>query len=274
MNLNAVIALLLALLAAACGVYVGVSYALAFLRPPDANTRRAHLVKAAFKEVLSTLLLLPLWPFWLVIGASYEAKLEGEGRARGKRHPVILLHGLAMTSTSWVWLGSRLGARGIGPLYATTYFSPQKVSLSARHLQQFVERVCAREDAERVDIVAHSLGGLVARYFIERMDGHRRIGRLVTIGSPHQGSMLGRIGLVPSARELATGSSFIADHLSNPHPGVAYTSIWSRADAIVVPPEAASMEGFGEDRVFDDLGHLSLLVSPRVLDAVAERLSV
>jgi triacylglycerol esterase/lipase EstA (alpha/beta hydrolase family) len=272
MTLTSVAAAVFGLLMAACVFYVGLSYALAFARPLDANMRRAHLFRAAVVEFLTTFLMLPLWPFWMVIGSTYEAAIEGEGVARGTRHPVVLLHGLAMNRTNWIWVGRRLAQRGIGPLYGTTYFSPQTVARSARHLADFVERVCAREDAQRVDIVAHSLGGVVARYYIERLGGARRIGRLVTIGSPHRGTELGKIGFVPSARELTKDSPFLGD-LGMPKAGVAYTSIWSRADAIVVPPESASIAPAGEDRVFDDLGHLSLLLSPRVVDAVVERLT-
>jgi triacylglycerol esterase/lipase EstA (alpha/beta hydrolase family) len=272
-SLSGFVGLLIGLLVTACLFYVGVSYGMAFLgrHSPD---RRAHLFRAMLVELVTTVLLLPLWPFWMVIGASYAAAVEGEGVASGGRHPVVLLHGLAMNRTNWVWVGSRLAKRGIGPLYATSYFSPQSVRRSALHLSRFVERVLAREDAHHVDIVAHSLGGVVARYYIERLDGQRRVGRLVTIASPHRGTILGRLGFVPSAKELTHGSGFLADlgDPSNLAPGVAYTSIWSRADAIVVPPESASIAPAGEDRVFDDLGHLSLLLSPRVLDAVEERL--
>ena len=271
-SLRFVVLCVFGLLVAACVFYVGFSYGLAFLRPADANTRRAHLVRAALVEFLTTLVLLPLWPFWMLIGASYEAAIEGEGKARGGRHPVVLLHGLAMNRTNWLWVGRRLAARGIGPLYGTSYFSPQSVLVSAQHLKNFVERVCARADATRVDIVAHSLGGVVARYYIERLGGAERGGRLITIASPHQGTVMGRMGFVPSARQVTNGSSFLGE-LGMPKPGVAYTSIWSRADAIVVPPESASLAPAGEDRVFDDLGHLSLLLSPRVVDAVVERLT-
>jgi triacylglycerol esterase/lipase EstA (alpha/beta hydrolase family) len=262
------ISLAFGLLALGCLTYVLISYAMAFAGKPT----QARLLRAMIVELLTTLLLLPLWPFWMIIGASYAAAVEGEGHAGGDRHPVVLLHGLAMNRTNWVWVGSRLAARGIGPLYATSYFSPQSVRRSAMHLKNFVERVIAREDAERVDIVAHSLGGVVARYYIERMGGKSRIGRLVTIASPHRGTVLGRIGLVSSAKELAHGSDLL-DELGTPSPGVAYTSIWSRADAIVVPAESASIAPAGQDRVFDDLGHLSLLLSPRVVDAVARGLA-
>jgi triacylglycerol esterase/lipase EstA (alpha/beta hydrolase family) len=271
-SISAVVTLVFGLLAAGCLFYVLISYAMAFLpRSQETNTRRAHLFRAMLVELLTTLILLPLWPFWMLIGSSYAAAVEGEGQARNPRNPVVLLHGLAMNRTNWVWVGSRLASRGIGPLYATSYFSPQAVRRSAMHLKNFVERVVAREDAEQVDIVAHSLGGVVARYYIERLGGKRRVARLVTIASPHRGTVLGRIGLVRSAKELAHGSDFL-DELGSPSPGVAYTSIWSRADAIVVPAESASIAPAGEDRVFDDLGHLSLLLSPRVVDAVAERL--
>jgi triacylglycerol esterase/lipase EstA (alpha/beta hydrolase family) len=258
------------LFTAGCFAYVAGSYALAFRG--GARGAGARLVRAALVELGATLLIMPLWPLWLILGASYGATHEGRWRVPGRRHPVVLLHGFAMNHTSWAWVGRRLAARGIGPLYGTSYFSPQPVRYSARHLGAFIERVIAREDAARVDIVAHSLGGLVARYYIERLGGARRVARLVTIGSPHRGTALGRFGLVPVARELAAGSALLGE-LGAPSPEVSYTSVWSRADAIVVPPESSSLAPAGEDRVFDDLGHLSMLLSPRVIDVVAERLT-
>jgi triacylglycerol esterase/lipase EstA (alpha/beta hydrolase family) len=179
-----------------------------------------------------------------------------------------------MNRTNWIWLGRRLAKRGIGPLYATSYFSPQSVRRSAAQLARFVERVRTRHQCERVDIVAHSLGGVVARYYIERLDGARAVGRLVTIGAPHRGTAMARFGpLIPSATETRADSAFLSELPLPTHNEVRYTSVWSLADAIIEPPESASIVPAGEDRVFDDLGHLSLLLSPRVLDSVAERLS-
>lgn len=260
-------------LLAACIFYVVTSYVHAFWHR-RLTTPVASLVRAAVVELGACLLLLPFWPLWLVIGASYQAAHEGEGTARGRRHPVVLLHGFAMNRTNWIWLGRRLAKRGIGPLYATSYFSPQSVRRSARHLERFIERVRRREKAERVDIVAHSLGGVVARYYIERLGGAANVGRLVTIGSPHRGTVIARLGaLFPSARETLSNSAFYAElGPLSPRENIAFTSVWSRADAIIEPPESSSIAPVGEDRVFDDLGHLSLLLSPRVLDTVAERL--
>ena len=264
----------LAILVTACVFYVVTSYTHAFWHR-RLTTPVGNLVRAAFVEFGACMLLLPFWPLWMLVGASYEAAHEGEGEARGRRNPVVLLHGFAMNRTNWIWLGRRLAKRGIGPLYGTSYFSPQSVRRSAEHLQRFIERVCAREKCDRVDIVAHSLGGVVARYYIERLDGAGRIGRVVTIGSPHNGTLLARLGIFfPSARETIAGSSFYSD--LGPlvaREGIGFTSVWSRADAIIEPPESSSIAPVGEDRVFENLGHLSLLLSPRVLDTVAERLA-
>jgi pimeloyl-ACP methyl ester carboxylesterase len=265
----------LAVLLAACVFYIAVSYTHAFWHR-RLTTPVRNLVRAAFVELGACLLLLPFWPLWLLIGASYEATYEGDRPADpANRRPVVLLHGFAMNRTNWIWLGRRLARRGIGPLYGTSYFSPQSVRRSAEHLQRFIERVRAREGAARVDIVAHSLGGVVARYYIERLGGAKHVGRVVTIGSPHNGTVIARLGaLFPSARETLAGSSFYAD--LGPviaREGVVFTSVWSRADAIIEPPESSSIAPVGEDRVFENLGHLSLLLSPRVLDAVAERLA-
>jgi triacylglycerol lipase len=248
-----------------CVVYVATTYVLAFAGAP----RPRGLWRVALVEVLATVLLISLWPLWWLLGASYELAEEGKGK---KGNPVVLLHGFAMNRSQWLWLGRHLVKRGVGPLYGTSYFSPQLVAKSAGHLARFIDDVRAREGAEQVDIVAHSLGGVVARYYIEQMGGSQSVAKLVTLGSPHRGTRLGRFGLlVPVARELTEESELLAG--LSPAEAVEYTSIWSRADAVVIPPESSSVAPAGTDCVFDDLGHLSMLLSTRVADRIVEHLS-
>ncbi len=258
------------LLILGCVLYVLGSYASAFLLRRPAPS--ARLLRAAFVELGTAVVFVPFWPLWWLIGAVYRASEEGEGKARGRRNPVVMLHGFGMNRTQWLWLGWRLRARGHGPIYGVNYFSLQGVPRSAARLLAFVDRVLEREQATEVDIVAHSLGGIVARYYIERLSGARKVGRLITIGTPHAGTRLGRWApLIPSARDLLGDSVLLLD-LGLVQPGAAYTSIWSRADAIIQPPESSSIAPAGVDEVFDDLGHLSLIISPRVADVVDARL--
>ena len=117
---------------------------------------------------------------------------------------------------------------------------------------------------------------MVARYYIERLGGAKHVGRVVTIGSPHHGTVIARLGValpVGGARPSSAAPSTPTLGPLVAREGVVFTSVWSRADAIIEPPESSSIAPVGEDRVFENLGHLSLLLSPRVLDTVAERLA-
>lgn len=255
---------ILALFVLSCLGYVVVSYSIVLAQRGRKVPVTATL-RAAFFELLTTWGLLPFWPLFMLLGRSWES-----GASPGRR-PIVLLHGFALTQTSWLVLGRRLASRGLGPVYGMTYFSLQSVSTSAEHLRSFVEQVVARTGAERVDIVAHSMGGVVARYYAERLGGAARLGRLITIGSPHRGTHMGRYALVTGARDLAVGSGLL-DELVPPSTGGPYLSIWSRSDSIIIPQDSSSIPPPHDNRVFDDLGHLSLLASRRVVDIVVDHL--
>ena len=270
-SVGAVLVALVGALALSCGLYVLLTYVTAFLLSP-APRGSVRLLRAACVELGTTLLLVPLWPLWWLLGAVYQEGSEGAGEARGRRNPVILLHGFGMNRTQWIWMARRLRARGHGPIYGLNYFSLASVDSAARSLSRFVDQVLSCERRTEVDLVAHSMGGLVARHFIERLSGARKVGRLITIGTPHHGTRLGRFGLfMPAARDLCFGSSFLSE-LGLVREGSAYTSIWSRADAVVQPAESSSIAPAGVDEIFDDLGHLSLVLSPRVVDVIDARL--
>ncbi len=255
----------IALAASAALLFVILSYALAFggrvARPP-------RLMRAMLVELAATFVLLVQAPSFLFLGGRYR------GVGRGKR-PVLLLHGFVMTRAQWLWLGRRLARRGLGPVYGMTYFSLLSVDKSASHLARTIERICAREKVEEVDLVAHSLGGIVARFYADHCS-NKRIARLTTLGSPHRGTKHARLGfgILSATRSLEPTSPYLhAAFAEGATLHFPITSIWSRADAIVVPPESASLGGLGRDVVFDDLGHLGMLLSPRVVDAVVESLS-
>ena len=263
---------LLALFPLGCLSYIVVTYAILLAERPRV-VPLSSTARAAATELFVTLTLLPFWPLWLLLGAAYDRRRGAAAvdDAALEPRPIVLLHGFMLTQTSWLVLGRRLARRGLGPLYGTTYYSLQSVRVSAAHLSAFVDEVLARTGAARVDIVAHSMGGVVARYYLERLGGAARLGRLVTIASPHRGTRMGRWGVVAGARDLAVGSPLFAE-LPAPPPGAPYTSIWSRSDSIVIPQASSAIAPAGEDCVLDDLGHLSLLASRRVVELIAERL--
>ena len=118
------------------------------------------------------------------------------------------------------------------------------------------------------------MGGLVARYYLTLGPGrHRkRVAHLITVGTPHGGTVFSAFGIGRAQVELRPRTPFFQRMAAAPLPkSTQVTVLWSRADALVGTSEYASWRGC-EELVFDDLGHLSLLYSRRVTAEIIERL--
>ena len=190
--------------------------------------------------------------------------------ARGPR-PVLLLHGYAMGRMNFFLLARRLHRAGLGPLVGFEYASLGSIRRAAAALGAFVDQLTG-ELGTRVDLVGHSLGGVVARTYVCDGAGAGRVENLITIGSPHAGTWFSRFGVGSSSVEAKVDSPFLRELASRPiPPGVRATAIWSRADGLVSSPLFARLPG-AEEIVYDDLGHLTMLASPRVAAEVIARL--
>ncbi len=194
------------------------------------------------------------------------------GRRRGPR-PVVLVHGYAMSRAYFLLLTARLGRAGLGPFYGFEYWTLGKVASAARRLGEFVEELCRFHGVDAVDLVGHSMGGVVARYYLALGGGASRVRHLVTLGSPHSGTEVSYFGVGRPVHELLPGSALLARLEAAGLPrGVRALAVWSRGDSMVWSPEQAQLPG-ARMVAFDDLGHLGLLASRRVAREVAGFLS-
>jgi len=98
----------------------------------------------------------------------------------------------------------------------------------AQNFGEVVEQVCEETGYERVHVVGHSMGGLIARYYVQRLGGHERVHTLVTLGTPHEGTAMAYTLPHALVRQLRPDSDVIAD-LREPAPGCAPVSSRSGA---------------------------------------------
>lgn len=114
-------------------------------------------------------------------------------------------------------------------------------------------------------IVAHSMGGLVARAWLRsrathrRSDGTEEAARLITIGTPHRGTWLARLALAANARQMRLDSGWMRALESREPPALhgIITSWWSECDQIVYPPPTAVFPG-SEAKQLRGVGHIAL----------------
>ena len=193
-------------------------------------------------------------------------------RKHGPR-PVIVLHGYAMNRANFVPLAYRLSRAGLGPIIGFEYWTLGRTAAAARQLAWFVDHVQAVTGAPEVDLVGHSMGGVVGRYYVALLGGDGVVKNLVTIGSPHRGTEISAVGIGHANRELRIGSKLITRlDAAPPLRHTRVCTIMSHADAFV--PAAHQKDLVGAERVvFDDLGHVALLGSRRVAREVVQRLA-
>ena len=122
-------------------------------------------------------------------------------------------------------------------------------------------------------LVAHSMGGLAVRAWLRNFDGDARIHGVLTVGSPHRGTWLGRFGLSRNAQQMRELSAWLLE-LAASEPAQRYrrfTCFYSHCDNIVFPCSTATLPG-ADNRHLRGMAHVHLLQHPAVLDEVLRRL--
>lgn len=183
--------------------------------------------------------------------------------------PVVLVPGLWDTSSLFSRMAARLEKAGWRALAVPLKPNDGSVTLeqSAEELRQFID---ARLGPRRsLDIVAFSMGGLVARYYAQRLGGLARIAHFITISTPHHGTGTAYLEPLPGVREMRPGSPFLQDldRDSARLAQVSVTSIWSPLD-IVIAPAVSSRLPFGSEVQIPVLLHFLMPGDERVIEAV------
>ncbi|KEF07404.1 MULTISPECIES: esterase/lipase family protein [Streptomyces] len=209
------------------------------------------------------------------VPAARTALLPTEGRAHP---PVLLLHGFIDNRSVFVLLRRSLLRHGWRHVEALNY-SPLTCDLrkAAELLGRHVEQVCERTGHSRVDLVGHSLGGLIARYYAQRLGGDLRVRTLVTLGTPHGGTRVAPLmSAHPLVRQMRPHSDVIVE-LARPAPNCRthFVSFWSDLDQLMVPVETARIDH--RDLItrsvrVSGVGHLALPVNGAVAAGIREAL--
>ena len=190
--------------------------------------------------------------------------------------PVVLLHGFIDNRSVFVLLRRSLAQHGRQQIESLNY-SPLTCDIraAAELLGRHIEGICERTGSERVDIVGHSLGGLIARYYVQRLGGDTRVRTLVTLGTPHSGTRVVPLANAhPIVRQMRPGSELL-EELTRPAPGCRthFVSFWSDLDHLMDPLETACIDHadlMAQNVRVSGIGHLALPVHPAVATGIRQ----
>jgi triacylglycerol esterase/lipase EstA (alpha/beta hydrolase family) len=230
-------------------------------RPPEARLDFASTLRLYFTEIWTVA------ASWLLM-VLHRLLIRDPVPAPAQR-PVVLVHGVLVNDGVWLSLGRSLAESGVAPIYTINYGPPlADIEWFAEQLHTRIEEIRAATGAERLVLVSHSMGGLVARAYLRRF-GAARVAKLITIGAPHHGSMLAWSFPGTCLAQMRPGNPWLVElnrdeNRAAPAP---ITSIWSRHDSMVAP-QASSVLGNAENIALVGIAHNALLGDRRVMELV------
>lgn len=192
--------------------------------------------------------------------------------------PVLLVHGYIHNRSAFLAMSRQLKRAGFRYVDGVNYNAlTDGIPEAAARLGAEVERVLDATGADRVMIVGHSMGGIVARYYIQELGGEDTVDTVITLGSPHEGTYASYVGLGTATAQLRPNSALLQRLRTSARPGpVRWIAFWSDLDVLVAPIGNAKLEhpALNAHNVrVRNTGHLSLLASGSVLRDVLAHLT-
>ncbi|MFM2398636.1 MAG: hypothetical protein RL341_793 [Pseudomonadota bacterium] len=199
-------------------------------------------------------------------------RMAGQRIAYSASVPVLFLHGYFCNRALWRSMARVLAARG----HASSAINLEPVYGSiddyATSINHAVRRLQSRTGAPKIALVCHSMGGLAARAYL-RAHGDGAIAKVITIGTPHQGTFLARFGHGKDAWQMRQLSLWLLElsESETPPRRALFTIMLSHQDNIASPQAVQVLEG-AQTIEFSGIGHVAMVYDAGVQAAVIRAL--
>ena len=194
------------------------------------------------------------------------------------RNPIILIHGLWNTSRIFSFISSKLDEKEVeyfAPTLNHAFGMTSIVELTNLMDELILEKYGLEQE---IDILGFSMGGIIGRYWINKLNGHKRTKRFMTIGSPHNGTLTSQ--LVPKypfrgISEMKINSSLLRDlanydYFLNDIDCISFFTYW---DLMVFPGWRANLN-VGEKISLNIFKHRNLVRNPVAVERIIERIMI
>lgn len=183
--------------------------------------------------------------------------------------PLLLIHGFLGTRGSMYPLERRLIEDGFTVFsFNLGAFNARDIRRSAFLIHRKIESILAQTSVSKIDILGHSMGGLIGLYYIKKLGGHARVRRLIMMGAPIKGTWTALVGVLSlglwsaSSWQLLPRSRFLDELNQGPIPPEVEVYTLAAARDWVCPLPTTRLHG--AKAITLPMGHSSLVVSPEV----------
>lgn len=210
--------------------------------------------------------------------ASARVSATVPSAAASERVPVLLVHGIDDDARTLAPLADGLARAGFQDVQVVE-LKPNNgdapISVLAGQVAEAAGSLRARTGRARVDVVGFSMGALVSRYYLQRLEGRNHVRRFVSISGPHAGTLMGWLRANPGARDMRPGSELLRGLATDEAPfgDVQVFSLWTPLDLMIIPAGSSRLSG-ARERTIPVILHPLMLRDGRVLRSVEEAITV
>lgn len=190
------------------------------------------------------------------------------------KNPIILVHGIFDTQRIFNQMTAYLTPLGwdVHRLNLVPNDGRLGLEVLAKQVSDYVANTFPPE--QPIDVIGFSMGGIVSRYYVQRLNGVERVQRLVTISSPHNGTLTGFLYPTLAASQMRPNSPFLQDLNKDltPLERINFTSIWTPFDGMIVPAKSSQLS-VGQELIVNVLVHAWMVTDIKALEVVAKTLT-
>ena len=192
-------------------------------------------------------------------------------QAAGPR-PVVFVHGFGGNASNWTTAMQVFRAAGYNSnqLFAYEYNSFGSNITNAQGLAAFVNRVRQQTGAAQVDVVNHSMGGLVTGWYVNELGGQPSVRHVASIaGANHGTTSAAACAIFVTCQQMLPGSRFIQQYTTpDETPGnTAYATLYSPTDGVIIPFTSTILNGATNTQVPGE-NHIGFLTNTAVLGQI------
>lgn len=186
------------------------------------------------------------------------------------KDPIVLVHGINDSSAGLRTMRQVLEHHG------HTVYAPDIKPNDGRHgipkmaafLKDYIE---SKLQGSTFHLIAFSMGGIISRYYLQKLGGLAQVNRIVLISSPHQGTVWGKVYPLPAVRDMTVGSKLLSELNQEPSPfqDRPCLTLWTPYDVTIFPARHCILPN-AENHEIKVWRHGAMMKDPRVIKKVVE----
>lgn len=192
------------------------------------------------------------------------------------RNPVLLIHGISDDLHKFDVMAAYLEKQG-WPIYRlslTPNYGTACLKKLAQQVKDYINQTFPED--QLIDLLGFSMGGIVTRYYLQRLGGIEKVQRYISISAPNNGTITAYGLPFKGVKQMCPNSSLLQD-LNRDHQQILskinVTVLWTPYDLMIIPANSSKM-GVGIEKEIPVLFHAWMVTDQQVLNAVTEALSV